>query len=319
MLRAVTWWALVLFVVHESAAEAEGRWVWGRGAAQKRKYVAGGIDDGFLGEGPGVGVLGGNGVKFGLGGGGGPGGPYRPQPPPVHEGPVLAGPGGPIGVPGYRPGGIGGGPGYPGPGIGGGPGYPGPGIKGPGFGGPGIGGGPGYPGPGIGGGPGYPGPGIKGPGFGGPGYGPPGSGPGILTGPVPSWEQERLDALGVGHRYHSFDSCSCVHSFNCKEPALKFGKCDKDKQYCCNGIRSATEGHGVRRPPHPGGPIGGPIGGPHGGPIGGPHGGPIGGPHGGPIGGPHGGPIGGPHGGPPFPFGGPEFARSAKAADEKKL
>ncbi|KAK9504618.1 hypothetical protein O3M35_010914 [Rhynocoris fuscipes] len=30
-----------------------------------------------------------------------------------------------------------------------------------------------------------------------------------------------------------FDKCKCVHSFNCKSPAILFGTCDTGKKYCC--------------------------------------------------------------------------------------
>lgn len=38
----------------------------------------------------------------------------------------------------------------------------------------------------------------------------------VLTGPIPSWEQENP------HRYRDYDKCKCVHSFNCNTPGIKF-------------------------------------------------------------------------------------------------
>ncbi|XP_075217791.1 uncharacterized protein LOC142322600 [Lycorma delicatula] len=70
---------------------------------------------------------------------------------------------------------------------------------------------------------------------------------GILTGPVPSWEKPSLPKNGDPT---SFDSCKCVHSFNCKSPGLQFGSCDVGKQYCCYN----NPGYGLQSE---GGPAGG--------------------------------------------------------------
>ncbi|RZF41187.1 hypothetical protein LSTR_LSTR011568 [Laodelphax striatellus] len=75
---------------------------------------------------------------------------------------------------------------------------------------------------------------------------PPNPANGVLTGPVPSWEQPPPPKNGDPT---SFDSCKCVHSFNCKSPGLQFGSCDTGKQYCCTnnqgyGFQAAGAGGG---------------------------------------------------------------------------
>ncbi|KAK9884347.1 hypothetical protein WA026_005297 [Henosepilachna vigintioctopunctata] len=49
--------------------------------------------------------------------------------------------------------------------------------------------------------------------------------PGILTGPIPSWVQEKP--------FKNFDTCKCTESFNCRSPGLSYGHCDVGKKYCC--------------------------------------------------------------------------------------
>lgn len=43
----------------------------------------------------------------------------------------------------------------------------------------------------------------------------PGVNPGILTGPIPSWEQQRPHLL-------NFDKCKCAEKFNCNSPGISY-------------------------------------------------------------------------------------------------
>ncbi|XP_032666943.1 collagen alpha-2(IV) chain-like [Odontomachus brunneus] len=55
-------------------------------------------------------------------------------------------------------------------------------------------------------------------------------GPNGHNGILPPWIRE-------DPRYRELDTCKCRYSFNCPSPGLKFGRCSRDKKYCCFNSR----------------------------------------------------------------------------------
>ncbi|XP_044738176.1 cuticle collagen sqt-1-like [Chrysoperla carnea] len=68
----------------------------------------------------------------------------------------------------------------------------------------------------------------------------------VLTGPVPSWDQNKEPVI------KNYDRCKCAAKFNCNTPGISFGHCDVGKQYCCyNSKGDALDGIDIpNRPNH---------------------------------------------------------------------